>query len=213
MSAPEHSAMFASCAFTLLALLLLAPLVANAQPQSTPTPQTQDDTAAPPMRHLPDAMRKQLEDAHDLKSRTHLSLELADASITRATEHASAERFEQATSELGIYEAIVEDSIRFVQNSGKVTNKQRDLFKRIEMALRSHVPRLETIRRSLPAAHAVYVKFTIDFVRDQRDRALNAFYDDTVIPDAPPSKNKQPSPERVTGAANAATQAEKKPEQ
>jgi hypothetical protein len=211
-NAPSRAALFAAHAFTLLALFMLASFVAQAQPQAAATPQQQDD-AAPPMRHLPDAVRKQLDDAHDLKSRTRLSLELADASITRATEHATAERFEQATSELGIYEAIVEDSIRFVQRSGKVTNKQRDLFKRIEMALRSHVPRLETIRRTLPAAHAVYVKTTIEFVRDQRDRALNAFYDDTVIPDASPSKDKSPSPERVTGAANNALQEGKKPDQ
>jgi hypothetical protein len=193
-------------------LLLLTTFEVRAQPQGSAT-QQQDDAAPPPMRHIPDSVRKQLDDARDIKARTRLSLELADATITRAAEHVAAERFEQATGELGVYEAIVEDSIRFVQNSGKVTNKQRDLFKRIEMALRSHVPRLETIRRALPAAHAAYVKLTIEFVRDQRDRALNAFYDDTVIPDEPQPKNKPPASERATGASNAATAAEKKPEQ
>lgn len=208
VGASSKATTLAARAFIVVAFVALACAPGHAQPQG-PTAQQQDDAAPPPMRHIPDDLRRQLDATRDLKARTRLSLDFADAAITRCAEHASAERFEQATGELGVYEAIVEDAIRFVQNSGKVTNKQRDLFKHIEMTLRAHVPRLETIRRGLPAAHAVYVKTTIDFVRDQRDRALNSFYDDTVIPEAP-SKSKPPASERATGTT---TEAEKKPEQ
>lgn len=213
-SVPPQTTRFVESTVTLFVLIMLVAAVAHAQSQgAAPQQQPQDDSAPPPMRHIPDVVRKQLEESHDLKTRTRLTLEFADATLVRAAENVSAERFEQATIELGVYEALVEDLIRFVQHSGKVTNKQRDLFKRIEMTLRAHVPRLETIRRGLPAAHAVYVMTTIEFVRDQRDRALNSFYDDTVVPDAPPSKIGPLSNERATGATSSALQGEKKPDQ
>ncbi len=41
-----------------------------------------------------------------------------------------------------------------------------------------------------PAEYAENLKKSIDFIRDARDKALNAFYDDTVIPDKD-SKKKQ----------------------
>jgi hypothetical protein len=93
-----------------------------------------------------------------------------------------------------------------------VTNKQRDLFKKIELALRSHVPRLETIRRALPARNGVHVADTIEYVREHRDIALNSFYDDTVIPE---QRTKETSPigDRVKGSALTTTESEKKPDQ
>jgi hypothetical protein len=172
-----------------------------------------EDTAPPPMRYLPEEVRQRLDAEHDLKNRTRLSLELAEERLTRAAEHARAERFEAATGELGVYEAIVEDAFHFLQHSGRVTNKQRDLYKRIEMTLRAHVPRIETIRRALPSDHGVHVKATLDFVRDERDQALNSFYDDTVIPEPQHPKNKVPEGERARGTAPAAPELEKKPDQ
>ena len=210
--APSMTVIFAARALVLVAFLALACGKAFAQPASSTTPQ--EDAAAPPMRHIPDAVQRQLAEEHDLKSRTRLTLELADATITRSAECVAAERFEQATGELGIYEALVADVIRFVHASGPVKNKQRDLFKRIEMALRAHVPRLETIRRSLPSRHAVYVKITIEFVQEQRDSALNAFYDDTVIPEQRQSGNKPPASERAKESTpTAPPDTEKKPDQ
>lgn len=202
---------FAARALVLAAFLALVCVEALAQ-TATATP-PQEDAAPPPMRHIPDAVRKQLAEERDLKSRTRLSLELADATIARSAACVASERFEQATGELGIYEAIVADVIRFVHSSGPVKNRQRDLFKRIEMTLRAHVPRLETIRRSLPARHAVYVQTTIEFVQEQRDSALNAFYDDTVIPEPRTTGNKPPASERAKDMTPAPPDTEKKPDQ
>lgn len=149
--------------------------------------QLQEDAPPPPMRYVPEALRAQLSDKQrDLKGRTRLSLELADAQIVLAGDHVNAERFEEATRELGIYEALIGDAIAFVQKSGPVDNKRRDQYKRIEMALRAHVPRIESIRRSLPSQNAVYAKATLDYIRGLRTEALNAFYDDTVLRDMPP---------------------------
>jgi hypothetical protein len=209
--APSQAAKFTARSFVLFALLALACAEAHAQP-GTAAPSL-DDVGPPPMRHIPDAVRRQLAEERDLKSRTRLSLELADSTLTRSAEYATAERFEQATGELGVYEAIVADVINYVQSSGPVKNKQRDLFKRIEMSLRAHVTRLETIRRSLPARHAVHVKTTIEFILGQRDSALNAFYDDTVIPESRSTGNKPPASERAKEATPAPPDTEKKPDQ
>ncbi|PYT00234.1 MAG: hypothetical protein DMF65_08675 [Acidobacteria bacterium] len=172
-------------------------------------------SAPPPMRYMPEDVRRRLEAERDPKARTRLSLELAEERLARVAEQANADRFEAATGELGVYEAVVDDAIHFLKTSspGRANNKTRDLLKRVEMTLREHVPRLETIRRMLPSQHAVYLKDAIEFVREERDAALNSFYDDTVIPESRRQKEKPPVAERAKGDAPAAPEVEKKPEQ
>jgi hypothetical protein len=218
--ARDAARLFAALAFVALAF-------GPASAQKDQTPQRPDDSAqsrgggdepivaaAPPLRYLPDDVRRQLDaEASDPKARSRLSIQLAEERLARAAAASDAERFEEATNELGVYEAIVADVIRYVQTSGRSGNKQRDLFKRIELALRAHVPRLETLRRGLPAAHAVYAKATIEFVRVQRDQALNAFYDDTVVPEPIRPAEKTASGERARGDVHPVPDGEKKPEQ
>ena len=172
-------------------------------------------SAPPPMRYMPEDVRRRLEAERDPKARTRLSLELAEERLARVAEQANADRFEAATGELGVYEAVVDDAIHFLKTSspGRANNKTRDLLKRVEMTLREHVPRLETIRRMLPSQHAVYLKDAIEFVREERDAALNSFYDDTVIPESRRQKEKPPVAERAKGDTPAAPEVEKKPEQ
>lgn len=198
----------------LLCLFLLACAAAQGQ---TPAGQAQqprrDDAAPPPMRYLPEEARTRLAAARDLKARTKLSIELAEARLASADAHVAADRFDAATLELGVYEALVTDALGALKKAADTSkNKQRDLFKRVELALRSHVPHLETLRRSLPAQHAVHVQAALDFVRDARASALEAFFDDTVIPDRPAAK--EPASERAGGGASAAQPGQlKKPEQ
>ncbi|HYY94774.1 MAG TPA: hypothetical protein VE713_09675 [Pyrinomonadaceae bacterium] len=224
----RSSGLCAAHAAALFAFVLLAAGGALAQPAKTPDAQQTSDaqqktdkadelltSAPPPMRYLPEEVHRRLEGEADLKARTHLALDLAEERLARAAQQADADRFEEATAELGVYEALVADAVASVQSSGRSKNKQRDILKRVEMTLRSHVPRLETIRRSLPAAHAVYFKSAIEFVNQQRDLALNTFYDNTVIREPPPGKEKEKAAavgERANGNAPAAPDNEKKPE-
>ena len=205
-----------SRALFVVALFALAcgeALAQEAAAQKQPSDGT--PSAPPPMRYMPEDVRRRLEAEHDPKARTRLSLELAEERLTRVAEQANADRFEAATGELGVYEAVVDDAIHFLKSSspGRANNKTRDLLKRVEMTLREHVPRLETIRRMLPSQHAVYLKDAIEFVREERDAALNSFYDDTVIPESRRRKDKPPVAERAKGDAPAAPEVEKKPEQ
>jgi hypothetical protein len=185
-------------ALVVLACVALACGQARAQDSSA---RLQEDGPPPPMRYIPEALRAQLSaKQRDLKGRTRLSLELADAQIVLADGHVNADRFEDATRELGIYEALIGDAVAFVHQSGPVDNKRRDQYKRIEMALRAHVPRIETIRRSLPSQNAVYAKATLDYIRGLRTEALNAFYDDTVLREPPRPKREAKPGERAGDA-------------
>lgn len=199
----------------LAALAFVALAFGDAAAQTDASAQRADDAAgAPPLRYVPDDVRRQLDaEARDVKARTKLSLQLAEDRLARATAASDADRFEDCTNELGVYEAIVADTIRYVQASGRTGNKLRDTFKRIELTLRSHVPRIETLRRGLPAAHAVYAKATIEFVRTQRDQALSSFYDDTVVPEPIRPAAAAAAGVRTGTAAHPVGDGEKKPEQ
>jgi hypothetical protein len=171
-----------------LALTLVVALCGVAAAQQGGTGQArpqQVEPGPPPLKYIPEEARQRLASTRNMKDRVKTSLDLADERLRLAVAHIDADRYEGATAELGIYEAVVKDVIHFVQNSGPTTNKQRDLFKRIEMTLRAHTSRIETIRRSLPASHGVHVEAAIEFVRNARSDALNAFFDDTVLRDQP----------------------------
>lgn len=194
--------------FTLLALGCPAAFAQDAEQQT----QQQRDNGPPPLRYMPGDVRSRLEAARDMKARARLSMEIAEERLALAAQHADADRFEAATGEIGVYEAVVEDTLRTLHASGRVNNKLRDVFKRVEITLRSHVTRLESIRRALPERHAVYLKDAIDFVRDRRDQALAAFYSDSVLREPRRPESTTPEGERATSAAPAQPEAEKKPE-
>jgi len=168
-----------------LALTLLVVLcgAAAAQEQPGQAREQQVEAGPPPLKYVPEEARQRLAAARNMKDRVRTGLDIAEERLLMAAAHADGDRFDGATAELGVYEAVVKDLIRSVQNSGPTTNKQRDLFKRIELTLRSHTPRIETIRRGLPASHGVHAEAAILFVREARADALSAFFDDTVLRD------------------------------
>lgn len=191
--------------FTFAALSVVA---ASAQPG----PQQQQTSAAPsqheappPMKFIPSEMRARLAaEAKDLKDRTKLAIQLAAERLASAEAHTQAENYDAAGIELGIYQALIADAVRFVKQSGRNDNKMRDNFKRIDLALREHTPRIEKIRRQTPATSAVHVKAALDFVRDSRTAALESFYGDTVLREPPAAPEDQ-------RAKSGPSQPEKKP--
>jgi hypothetical protein len=197
-------------------LVLIFTMLAAAQAQDGAAPQPQREAGPPPLRYMPPDVRQRLEGAKDAKARARLSMEIAEERLARAAQLAGEDRFEASTAEIGIYEAVVEDAVRTLHASsggGKVNNKYRDIFKRVEITLRSHVTRLETIRRALPERHAVYLKNAIDFVRDRRDHALSAFYSDSVLREPRRPESSVAEGERATTNAAAQPDPDKKPNQ
>lgn len=188
--------------FAVAALTLLMSVEARGQVTSmTPLP------APPPLRLVPREERSQLEAARDAKARTKLSLELAESRLARAEQLTSAQQFESAARELGIYQGLLEDALRFLK-SQKEQKKLRDTYKRFELALRAHAMRLETMRRTTPSEHSINIRTITEYTKDVRGEALNGFFGDTVITNTPDQEEKTPE----EGKANSPSQSSSKEE-
>lgn len=158
-------------------------------------PAVQTSTDAPPMQYIPPEDRARLAAEADLKERTLLSIQIAETHLANSERHAAASHHAAAASELGIYQAVVADALSFLHkydgdSGAKVPNKIRDLYKRIELALRAHGPRLETIRRATPSEEAASVRAVYEFTRRARSEALNSFYGETVVREGTSQKEK-----------------------
>ena len=140
-----------------------------------------DITAPPPMKFLSRGEKAQLFPVSDPKERTRISLELAEAHLRHAEDATFTRSYDPASAALGRYQAIIEDALRFITGIDTSTKKMRDLIKRLELTLRSHVSRIEAIRRDTPFEYAVNVKSILEYTRDARTRALDTFFGDTVI--------------------------------
>lgn len=205
-------------ALSVCAVVLLSAASPLTEAHAQPHPTTQEH-APPIMKFIPNEERARLDaESNDIKKRVRTGLELADLRLERAAQLTAAERFDAAATEIGIYQALVEDTMRFLEarkevKNGKVSNKFRDIYKRVELTLRSHGPRLETIRRTTPSEDAVHIRAAYDFTRQARADALNSFYGETVLRQSADEKA------TTTGAAKddknvpATTNAPVKPEQ
>ncbi len=136
-------------------------------------------SAPPPMKFVSRNERTLLSAARDPKARTRATIELAEARLARAEQLTAEQQYDDASAELGTYQGLVEDALHYL--SVQTGKKQRDVYKRFELALRAHCARIESIRRVTPAEYAVHVKAICECARNARTEALNAFYGETVI--------------------------------
>jgi hypothetical protein len=148
------------------------------------------EQAPPPRKVLAAADKTKLDSARDARERTRFTIELADAHLTRAAQLTDQKDYDGAADELGFYQAVITDALKFLERDKEPNNRQRDLFKRIELALRAYAPRIEGIRRNSPAEYAENVRAVYDFTRNARDEALNIFYGNTVLREEPPKPRK-----------------------
>ena len=149
----------------------------QAPPQPSPTPLT----APPPFKMIVKEERTQLEQTQDPSKRLKLTISFAGAHLTAAEQHTARENYEAASVEVGMYHALIENALAFLSTVKRDTNKSRDLYKRLELALRADGPRLTAMRRITPLEFAVWIKHVEDFARDGRTEALNSFYGHTVV--------------------------------
>jgi hypothetical protein len=160
----------------LAALACLLCLAAGARAQVvTPT------DSAPPRKYVPEELKARLAASKNVKERVKLTLALTEERLNTAAGHTAAERYLEAGNEFGIYQALVDDVILFLRRASPEPRKLRDQFKRVELTLRSHVSRLETMRRMTPSEEAIHIRHCIEFVREARGRALESFFDDDAV--------------------------------
>jgi hypothetical protein len=172
--------------YALLALTLcLTPAVARGQQELVT-----DMTAPPPMRYVSRDERAQLSAINDPKLRTQASLLLAEGHLRHAEDSTFTRTFSRASAALGRYQAVMEDALGFLVGMNIDNKKMRDIFKRLEMTLRTHIIRIEAIRRETPYDYAVNVKSTLEYARSARTQALNTFFSDTVVRDVLQDKEK-----------------------
>ena len=177
------------CGLALL-VCVCAPTVCAQDPQPQPTPLT----APPPIKIISKEERSQLDQTGDSKQRIRLTIELAGTHLTRAEEQTKQSNYDAASAEVGSYHALIEDALEFLGAMKRDSNKTRDVYKRLELALRADGPRLTALRRITPLEYAVWIKKVEDFARDGRTEALNSFYGHTVVREAPKKPKETPTP-------------------
>ena len=143
------------------------------------------------MRFVTHDDRSQLVVAKDAKGRVRLTIELADAHLVRMEQLTSEKNFERAQEALGNYLGLIEDAMHFVGSMPQDKNGTRDLYRRLDIALRAQLPRLAVMRRDTPAEFSVHLKAAEEFVRDARSEALDSFYGHTVLREEPPPAKKE----------------------
>jgi hypothetical protein len=166
----------------LLLTILYVPFVSG---QETPV---QDQAAPPPLKIITREDRAQINQSKDAKARVRTTLDLALLRLGEIETQTSAHDYPAALAGAGRYWALLEDVFGYLKTMKGDSNKTRDLYKRIELALRSHGPRLIAVRRETPSEYAVWMKELEDFARNGRTEALNSFYGHTVFRDKNPEQ-------------------------
>lgn len=154
----------------------------------------QEQTAPPPLKIISRLERSQLDESKDAKNRVRTTLELALVHLAEAEAQTSQHDYPVAAAAAGRYWALVEDVFSFLKTMKNDSNKTRDLYKRVELALRAHGPRLSAIRRGTPAEYSIWIKEIEDFARNGRTEALNSFYGNTVFRDKPSDQQQANKP-------------------
>jgi hypothetical protein len=154
-------------------------------------PRPQQDIAPPPLRTISREEREQINAERDQKDRVKLTIKLANAHLATAEAETTKQDYDKAALAAGRYWALIENAFDFLKTLKLDSNKTRDLYKRVELTLRAHGPRLATIRRSTPVEYSVWIKEIEDLARSGRTDALNSFYGHTVVRDRQPNPSKK----------------------
>jgi hypothetical protein len=142
------------------------------------------------MRFVARDDRAQLASTRDSKARVRLTMELADVRLARTEALTSEKQFEQASEALGNYLGLIEDVMHFIGNLVQDRGSTRDLYRRVDIALRAQIPRLAVMRRVTPAEYALHIKVAEEFARNMRSEALDSFYGYSILRENPKPETK-----------------------
>ena len=182
MNASQIQARTQPGALSLLLAVVLTGLTSSLA--SGQQPQTQDLPAPPPVKVISTLEREQLNASKDPKARVKTSIILAEAHLAKAEALTADRSYDNALGEAARYWAIIENAFAYLRDLKLKSSKARDHYKRLELALRAHGPRLIGLRRTTPSEYAVWLKEIEESARNARTEALNSFYDDTVVREA-----------------------------
>lgn len=142
------------------------------------------DLVPPPLALISDAEKENLEAESDMKKRTQLALVLMDARVKKAEELSAQKKFEESLNELGAFQALISNTLKFLNRNNSGSRKVLNNYKRFEISLRDYFPRLELMRREMPIKYGYHVRTLMKFVRDARTSATDPIFGETVLPDS-----------------------------
>lgn len=157
----------------LLVLLLCGTNVFGQEQASEP------EIAPPPIIALSENEKTKIAQA-PVKKRLEIILDFAEMRLKAAETLTEKNDFAAASAELGAFRALNREAVKFIATQGK-SGKARDQARTFEMSLRRQIPRIETLRRSTPFNYSGHIASLLDYVRDLRSKALESFFDDSVI--------------------------------
>ena len=152
--------------------------------------------APPPMRLVSRTEQSQLSATNNAKVRMKTAITIAEGHLARAESLTDQKEFDGASAELGGYLGLISDLRNFLSSLDSNKGSTRDLFRHMEMTVRTHLPRLAVLRRSTPIAYATHIKDAEEYIKDTRAAALDSFYGGTVLREPPP--NRTPTAEAPT---------------
>ena len=152
---------------------------------STRAQQAEPGDIPPPAKVISKSEQAQLDAQSDVKKRTKLALDLMNARLTKAESLHDSHDLDAMFVELGVFHALVDHTLEFLNKSDKDSGKVLNNFKRFELGLRTFAPRLELIRRDLPLKYEFYVRSLAVYLRNARAKAVEPLFSDTIVP---PSK-------------------------
>lgn len=150
------------------------------EPYEQPQP---DDAAPPPLKMISKAERTALDalDA-DVSERTKLSLLLMESRLKQAEDLYARDSFDAMFGELGGLDALIDNTLNFLKKNAGGRGKILNNYKKLELSLRKFTPRIELIRRELPARYEYWVRSLIKNVRAARSKAIEPMFGDSVVP-------------------------------
>ncbi len=143
-----------------------------------------DEIAPPPLKIIAKGEKKQLEETPDVKKRTILALQLMESKLKKIEELDNQNEFARMYEELGGFHALMDYTLDFLYRNNTGNRKNLNNLKRYEMGLRTFPARLEVIRRELPIKYESYLRELLKVIRDARSKAVEPFFDNTVVPNA-----------------------------
>ena len=141
----------------------------------------------PPPRIFSKTERTALDRETDLKGRTKLALDLMETRLAKAEGAHDRNELDAMFTELGAFHGLVDDTLEFLTSKSRGNRKAPANLKRFEIGIRQFAPRLEVIRRDLPAKYEFYVRRLAIYLRDARSQAIEPLFGNTVVPN-----NQQP---------------------
>jgi hypothetical protein len=142
------------------------------------------EIAPPPLKILPKAEKKQLDETPDLKKRTNLALALMDARLKKAEEFDTQNEFGKMYEELASFHALIDYTLDFLYRKNRSGQGNLNNFKRFEIGLRNFPPRIEVMRRALPIKYEAYLRDLLKIIRETRSKAVEPFFGDSVVPNS-----------------------------